>query len=355
LFELEEESDRKMQKSSLSPLTLFFIRKIGFYILTFFLATFLIWIIPRMMPGDPIRSFVAEIYNTMQGGGQIPIKTKHLYEYYVKKFDLDKPYYIQYFTYLKSILTFDFSISIAFYPAKVIDLVRMALPWSLALLIPAQIVGWILGNYLGALAAYHRGKTDNIVFSLFLLLSQTPYYWLALMLAYLLAFQFPIFPYGGGYSWGMTPSLSLRFILDVLWHYVLPFLSLVLVIIGGQAIGMREMTLYELGSDYIYYGKNLGVRDSKLTKWAFRNAVLPQITGLALSLGSAVGGQVVTEAVFGYPGIGNLIYLGVLRQDYPLIQGGFTLLLITTLMANFIIDILYAYVDPRIRRAYVGE
>jgi peptide/nickel transport system permease protein len=345
-----------MRKKFASPIYIFLLRKAGFYVLCFFIATFLIWAIPRLMPGDPVQMFVSQIYSSIGGGGQVTEKTKLLYEYYVKKFNLDKPYYIQYLTYLQSIVTFDFSTSIAFYPTKVIDLVKMALPWSLALLIPAQIVGWIVGNYLGALAAYsRREKVNNVALYIFLLISQTPYYWLALMLAYIFAFQFHIFPFGGGYSWGVTPSLTLSFILDVIWHYVLPFLSLVLVIIGGQAIGMREMVIYELGSEYIHYGKSLGVRDSKLTKWAFRNAILPQVTGLALSIGNAVGGQVVTEAVFGYPGIGTLIYTGVLREDYPLIQGSFTILLITTLIANFIIDVLYAYIDPRIRRAYLGE
>jgi len=261
------------------------------------------------MPGNPVQDLVAEIYNTVAGGGPVPGKTKLLYEHYVKKFGLDKPLHIQYLIYLRSILTFDYGFSIAFYPAKVVHLAMYALPWSLALLFPAQIVGWILGNYLGAITAYYRGKIDSAAFSVFLFLSQTPYYWLALMLAYFFAFYIPIFPFGGGYSWGMTPVLSINFIIDVLWHYALPFLSLVLVIIGGQAIGMREMVLYELGSDYIEYGKHLGIRDSKLVKYAFRNAILPQITGLALHLSSAIGGQIVTEAVFGYPGIGLLMYI----------------------------------------------
>ena len=340
----------------LSPLQRFIIKKFLFYVLTFFVATIFIWAIPRLMPGDPIKNLVSEIYNAMEtGGANVPEKTKLLYEHFIKKFGLDKPLWEQYFIYLKSIFSFDFGFSIAFYPRKVVELTLSALPWSLALLIPAQIVGWLLGNYLGALAAYFRGKIDNIIFSIFLFISRIPYYWLALVLACFFAFYLPIFPFGGAYSWGKIPSLALDFIIDLLMHYALPFLSLVLIIIGGQAIGMREMMLYELGSDYIEYGKNLGISDSKLLKYAFRNAILPQITGLALSISSAVSGQVVTEAVFAYPGVGNLLYIGILREDYPLIQGAFLILLLAVLSANFIIDVLYAYIDPRIRLVYRGE
>ena len=164
-----------------------------------------------------------------------------------------------------------------------------------------------------------------------------------------------ILPLGGAYSLTLTPSLSPAFILDVLYHYILPFLSVMIPYVGGEAIGMRSLILYEINSDYTNYFESLGFRDRKLLSYAFRNAVLPQVTGLPMYFASAFGGQLVTEVVFTYPGIGGILYGAVIGQDYPLIQGGFLMIVIVTILGNFLLDIFYAYIDPRIRVAYRGE
>jgi len=171
----------------------------------------------------------------------------------------------------------------------------------------------------------------------------------------LFAVVIPIFPAGGGYSFGVTPSLSLHFIGDALTHYTLPFLSLILIAIGGQAVGMRSMAIYELGSDYVNYSTGLGVREERILAFVFRNAMLPQVSGLALSLGTLVGGALITEIVFSYPGIGTLLFNAITANDYPLIQGVTLLIIVGVLLANFLVDIAYGYIDPRIRTARMGE
>ncbi|MCL6568874.1 MAG: ABC transporter permease, partial [Meiothermus silvanus] len=240
-------------------------------------------------------------------------------------------------------------------PARVNDLIAASLPWTIALQLPAILVGWILGNLLGVLAAYKGGAFDRWAFVGSLVLSNLPYYCLAVLLLYLFSVAIPVFPSFGGYNPGSTPNLSLSFILDVLRHYTLPFLSLVLVLIGGQAVGMRSMAIYELSADYVSYMRSLGVGDRRIVGSIFRNAMLPQITGLALAIGSLVGGALLTEVVFSYPGIGSTLFTAIRQNDYPVIQGITILVTVAVLAANFLIDIGYGLIDPRIRSAQRGE
>ncbi len=174
------------------------------------------------------------------------------------------------------------------------------------------------------------------------------------MLVYGLAVALPIFPPGGGYAYGRTPTLSLPFIADVLTHYALPFLSLVVIFVGTQAVGMRSMAIYELGSDYVTYARGLGVSDQRIVGYIFRNAMLPQVTGLALAIGSLVGGALITEIVFSYPGVGTLLFNAIRQNDYPIIQGITLLITLGVLVANFVVDITYGFIDPRIRAAQAG-
>ncbi|MEM1507826.1 MAG: ABC transporter permease [Candidatus Bathyarchaeia archaeon] len=344
-----------------SPLYNFFKRKIIVYVATFYLALTFVWLLPHLMPGDPVREKALKIIaaGAKGGGTSVPglteVQVKRLYEYWVKEFGLDQPPIIQYLTFLKNCLTFNLGVSIRFYPTRVSDLLMQSLPWSLALLMPAIIVGWILGNYLGALAAYRRGIFDKILYPLSLFASQMPYYWLALALIYVLSFHAGIFPPGGAYTKTLNPSLSLTFILDLLKHYALPFISVTIPYIGGEAVGMRSLLIYEINSEYINYSESLGFSDKKLLSYAFKNAMLPQITGLPIYFASAFGGQLVTEVVFGYPGIGALLYSAVIGQDYPLIQGGFLMIVTVTIIGNFLMDVFYAWIDPRIRITYRGE
>jgi peptide/nickel transport system permease protein len=372
-----------MKKPTLSPIFLFILKKAVFYLITYFVALSLIFLIIRLMPGNPIEELVSRLVINRHGA---PISgVDKLYLQFIEEFGLDKPMTEQYVVYLQVMLTstwngavlifqfllhlfnfqvplastapnFNFGVSITFYPITVMNVMTGSLIWSLALLLPAIIIGFYVGNYLGAVAASKKGVMDNVIFNLSLFLSNVPYYCLAFILLYVLAFLYPIFPIGGGYSFGQAGfSFTLDWIIDYLKHYALPFLSLALINIGGQAIGMRVMMIYELNSDYYVYSKQLGLGERKLVNYAYQNAILPQITGLALSFGSIFGGSLVTEIVFNYPGIGLALYNAILSRDYPLIQGCFAIITLTTLLANFVMDIAYAFIDPRIRAVYGGE
>jgi peptide/nickel transport system permease protein len=235
------------------------------------------------------------------------------------------------------------------------SLIGEALPWTIALQIPAILLGWIIGNVLGAIAAYKGGWLDRGAFLGSLFVSTMPYYCLAILLLYLLAVVVPVLPPSGGYSFGSTPELSMTFISDALQHYWLPFVSLVVVFIGTQAVGMRSMAIYELGSDYVNYGRGLGLRDRTLVRYIFRNGMLPQITGLAVSIGTLVGGALLTELVFSYPGLGTLLFSSIRTNDYPVFLGIALIITVGVLTANFCVDIAYGIIDPRIRAARTGE
>ena len=233
--------------------------------------------------------------------------------------------------------------------ASVNSLIAAALPWSLVLQIPAILVGWIVGNILGAIAAFKGGWFDRGAFLSSLFLTSIPYYCLAILLLYFFGVQLGLLPVGGAYSFGLTPEFSWAFFGDAITYYWLPFWSLVLVFIGGQAVGMRSMAIYELGADYVNYGRGLGLKDRTITRYGFRNAMLPQITGLALSIGAMIGGALVTELVFSYPGVASILVLVFVCQAIAL------LITLAVLAANFAVDILNGVIDPRIRAAQTGE
>jgi peptide/nickel transport system permease protein len=221
--------------------------------------------------------------------------------------------------------------------------------------VPAILLGWIVGNVLGAVAAYKGGGWDKSVFTTSLVFSSAPYYCLAIILLYVGAIIMGVFPVGGAYSLGTSPSMTWGFLADASTFYWLPFLSLLLINVGGQAVGMRSMAIYELGSDYVNYSRSLGIGDRKMTTYIFRNAMLPQITGLALSIGAMIGGALITELVFSYPGMGYLLFNAISSSDYSVIQGVTLIITVAVLVANYLVEVLYGFIDPRIRAAKSGE
>jgi peptide/nickel transport system permease protein len=223
--------------------------------------------------------------------------------------------------------------------------------WTLALQFPAIIVGWLIGNTLGALAAYLKGGFDKVLMPLSLFVSNLPAFGMAVILLVVFGVGLKWLPTSGGYGFDLIPSFSPNFIWSVIVHYQLPFWSIVLIAIGGQAIGMRSMSIYELNADYVKYSRYLGIKDRKIVGYVFRNAMLPQITGLALSVGTMVGGALVAEIIFSYPGLGFTLLNSVTGQDYPLISAATLIITVMVLTANFLIEILYGIIDPRIRTA----
>lgn len=335
----------------MNPYFKYLSRKLFWYILTFFIAIFLNFFLPRLIPGNPVSAIISQ----MATGGVNSESLERLYESFMKEFGLDKPLVIQFLNYIKNVLKGDLGTSFSLFPKKVTEILGDALPWTIALQLPAILTGWIIGNLFGATAAYKRGLFDKILFPVALFVNAIPYYCLAIILLYVFAVYLDWFPIGGGYSRNLIPALTWPFIKDVLHHYFLPYISIVLVAIGGQGIGMREMSIYELNTDYVLYSRLLGIRDRKILKYVFKNAMLPQITGLALSLGTMVGGALVTEIVFSYPGVGSWLFNGIRQLDYPLIQGSTLIITLTVLVANFTIDIIYGIVDPRVKAAQLEE
>jgi peptide/nickel transport system permease protein len=268
----------------------------------------------------------------------------------MSEFGLDKPIWQQFFIYVGKLLRGDMGRSFNQYPRQVSEIISTALPWTLRLQIPAIITGWFLGNALGALAAYRKGIFDKVFFPFFLFIAAIPAFGLGIVLVHFLANQLHWFPGRLGYAFDMLVNWrNPGFIFSYLNHYRLPFLTMVMVAIGGQSLGMREMSIYELHADYVKYSRLLGIRDSKIVWYVFRNAMLPQITGLALSMGTMVGGNLIAEIVFSYPGIGTTMLLGISSQDFPLISGCTLVVTITVLVANFLVDVICGLIDPRIR------
>jgi peptide/nickel transport system permease protein len=325
----------------------YFGRKLLIYILTFFLAVTIDWLIPRFMPGNPVQTMLsraalrAEAFEVMRG-------------YYTRAFGLDLPIWRQYLHFWTALFHGDLGTSVYMFPTPVARVLARAVPYDLFLLIPSILLSWYAGNKFGAFAA--RSKwLDNTISPLSYVLTATPYMWLGILLAWVFGIVLGIFPIAGAYSFAMRPHLSWAFIGSVLKHWFLPFASLFLVMFGGWAIGMRNMIIYELEADYSHYLEALGAPRNLVRKYAFRNAILPQITGLALQLGVIVAGALVTEVVFSYPGIGYLLLAAIQNQDYFLIQGCFLFIIIGVLLANFAIDIAYVIVDPRTRLGMTGE
>jgi peptide/nickel transport system permease protein len=326
----------------------YFARKLITYGFTFIAAVTIDWVIPHLMPGDPILQLMSRLRIQDQA------TFNAIYHGYAQSFRTNLPLWKQYYYFWVSLVHGNLGISVSTnFPTPVTVLIQRAAPYTLGLLIPAILLSWFAGNKVGAMAA-RRKVLDNSVLPVSYALTATPYQWLALVVAWLFAFIFPFFPIGRGYNNLAIPQWSFPFFFDLLDHWFLPFFSLFLVYFGGWAIGMRNMIIYELESDYSHYLEALGAPRRLVRKYAFRNAVLPQVTGLALQLGAVLAGALVTEIVFSYPGLGLLLYNAILNNDYFIIQGVFLLIIIGVLIANFVVDIAYVLIDPRARIGMQG-
>ena len=325
----------------------YFARKLITYGITFIAAVTIDWMIPHLMPGDPIQT----VLSTVQIQDEQTYKA--LYNHIAKGFRTDIPLWKQYYYFWVSLLHGDLGISIMNYPTKVTTIIMERAPYTLALLLPAILLSWYAGNKVGAMAA-RRKVLDNTVLPVSYALTASPYQWIAMLIAWLLTITWRVFPVGYGYDATAVKGWSWDFFFSLLNHWFLPFLSLFLVAFGGWAIGMRNMIIYELESDYSHYLEALGAPRRLVRKYAFRNAMLPQITGLALQLGAVLAGALVTEIVFSYPGLGYQIYRAITNKDYFVIQGIFLFIIVGVLIANFIVDIVYVLVDPRTRIGMQG-
>jgi peptide/nickel transport system permease protein len=324
----------------------FLSRKLVTYLIAFVIGVTVDWGIPRLIPGDPVQAYLSQF--RLQPAGY-----DALYKTMSEAFGTNGSAWDQYLHYWQSILTWNMGVSIGNFPARVTTLIGQALPYTLALLIPAIALSYVLGNRLGAAAARRKGL-DNSVLPLGYVFQAMPYPWLALIIPYLLAVVWHVFPLSGGYSNSLLPTWSWTFIGSLITHWFLPFLTVFLVSLGGWAIGMRNLVIYELENDSSRYLRALGARERVIRRYAYRNASLPQLSGLALQLGVVVGGNIVTEIAFQYPGLGKLLYTAIGNKDYFLLQGIFIFIIIGVLIANFVIDLVFISIDPRTRLSMQG-
>ena len=323
----------------------YFSKKLVWFGITFFAAFLLNFFLPRMMPGDPVAAIVAR----MAQGQTNTAGVQAIYEQYTELFGTNKPMMTQFFIYLKNVIHGDFGFSFSQYPRTVANVLKSSLWWTVMLQFPAIIIGFLIGNVLGVLAAYLRGWYDRALMPLSIFASGFPAFGMATVLLVIFGITLNWLPTSGGYGFDMIPNLSWAFFGSVIVHYMLPFLSIVLIAIGGWAIGMRSMSIYELNSDYVKYSRFMGIKDSKIIQYVFRNAMLPQVTGLALAIGTMVGGALVAEIIFSYPGLGTTLLSAIRGQDYPMISAVTLIITMMVLIATFALEILYGFIDPRIK------
>lgn len=322
------------------------IKRIGMFLLTVWLGTTIIFIIPRLAPGDPVQAMVGRM---MIVGTNVK-NCNEIINAWRKRFGLDQPIYIQYIRYLYNSATFNTGYSLASFPSRVDDMVARAMPWTLGLLSVATLISFILGNAIGALLAWRRTpRLAKMLLPLSLTFTSIPAFMLGILLLYVFAFQLDWLPYAGAYEWGLTPGWNWEFVLSVIKHATLPALAVVLVRMGFWALGMRGMMITTDGEDYMILAEAKGLRPWRIFwRYGIRNAILPQVTALGITLGSIVGGFVVVELVFTYPGMGYLLYRAILSSDYTLIQGIVFYVIVGVSLAVLILDLIYPLLDPRI-------
>lgn len=325
----------------------YFLNKVGWFLITIVCAFVLNFILPRLMPGDPVAAIVSRLAQGMTNTTGV----QAIYQQYADLFGTNKPMIQQFFLYIRNVVHGSFGFSFSQYPRTVASVLKSAIWWTIGLQFPAIIVGWIIGNTLGALAAYLKKGFDKVLMPVSIFVSNFPAFGMAIILLVIFGVGLKWMPTSGGYGFDMIPNPSWKFVWSVIVHYQMPFWSIVLIAIGGQAIGMRSMSIYELNADYVKYARFMGIKDRKIVAYVFRNAMLPQITGLALAIGGMVGGALIAEIIFSYPGLGQTLLNGVMGQDYPLISASTLIITVMVLVANFLIEILYGIIDPRIKAA----
>lgn len=327
----------------------YLVPRVAQYILVIFLGVTLTFIIPRLSPNDPVERQVSQLM--MSGSHVSPEAIIAMREALTEMYGLSGSVWEQYLAFWGRLLRGDLGPSLSSFPTPVIQLLANAMPWTFGLLIPAILISWIVGNILGAIAGYYENnRAIQVVDILSQAVRPIPYYIVALVLLAVFAYWIPIFPFSGAYPPGTRVELSWNFVGIVLRHSILPLLSLILLGIGGWFVGMKSLTSNIISEDYVVYAEVTGLPKRRiLSQYIIRNAMLPQITGLALQLGLIFSGALIMEVVFGYPGMGTLTFQAVMANDYTLIMGITLLSIIGVATAVLILDLIYPLFDPRVR------
>ena len=323
----------------------FLLRRLVFYLAAFVAAATVNFFLPRVMPGDPIQIMFA--------GAGSDLSLENLNALKLTFGFIDAPLWDQYLAYLKSVFTGDLGRSIRFFPLPVTDLLGRALVWTVGLVGIATLVSFAIGTLLGVMAAWRRGTIlDTIVSLTAIFSSSVPAVVVSLITLFVFGYTLGWFPSGYAFDPMLDPAWSWTYISSILYHGTLPMLTLVIVLTGGFAVTMRNNMINLLGDDYIVMGRAKGLSDNRVMLWyAARNALLPTVSALAISVGTVLGGSLVTEVVFNYPGLGNTLYQAILARDYPVIQGQLLIMTAAMLVSNFVVDLSYVLLDPRLKRA----
>lgn len=321
------------------------VRRLGFYVIAVFVAVTLNFLIPRLLPGNPVDAILAKTQST----APLPPSARQALEI---QFGVSHDaLLVQYWHYLGNLVHGQFGISVSFYPTPVSTIVLQALPWTLALVGLSTLISFVLGIALGALAGWKRGSWLDSIVPATTLFAAIPYFWLALLLVYFLALKLGVFPLSLGYDLNLNPSFKRDFIGSAIYHGALPALTLVLSQVAGWLLGMRNMMVSTMFEDYVLTAEAKGLSTSRvMIRYAARNAVLPSVTGFAISIGFIVTGSIVTESVFSYPGLGFNLLTAVQNSDYPLMQALFLVITLGVLGANLVVDLLNGFIDPRTRQ-----
>ena len=324
----------------------FILRRAGFFLLTLWAAVTLNFFLPRLMPGNPAIAMMARFHGRVTGQGLIALEN-------LFGVNTHTSLPVQYLHYLGDIVTGNFGTSLYFYPSSVSQVVRAAIPWTLGLVGVTTILAFVLGTVVGIISAWRRGTwLDGVVPPVFVITSAIPYFWVGMMFILIFGIKLQWLPYTFAFDPTLTPGLNPAFIGNVLEHAVLPALALLLTTIGTWILTMRNNMVTTLAEDYVRMARAKGLPSSRIMlDYAARNAILPNLTGFAMSLGFVVGGAILIEYVFDYPGVGYMLLQAVQNEDYPLMQALFLLITVAVLVAILLADIATAIFDPRTRSA----
>jgi peptide/nickel transport system permease protein len=322
------------------------LQRLGFYALAAWVAVTVNFILPRLMPGDPATAMFARFRGKLAPEAMAALR---------EAFGLaPKPLASQYTSYLAHLAHGDLGISITYFPAPVSGVVATALGWTAVLSVTSLVLSFALGTGLGIAAAWRRGgRVDRFLPPMLSFVGAFPYFWLAMVALYLLGYRAHLFPLGYAYDPDLVPGLNAAFLADVVRHAALPVMSVVLASSGGWMLTMRSSMIVTTGSDFVRLGHARGLSEGRvMLRYAAQNAILPSVTSLGMALGFVLGGSLLTEVVFSYPGMGYLLVEAVRSQDYALMQGIFLVITLAVLGANFAVDVLSTWLDPRTRSGH---
>jgi peptide/nickel transport system permease protein len=325
------------------------VRRLLVFVAVVWIAATINFVVPRLAPGDPVTGIIQRM---AQQGMRIE-GYEQLVREYRRMFGLDDPLPIQYLKSVTAMLRGEMGYSLSYFPAKVSELIQRSIWWTIGLLSTATLIAFVLGTVLGAVLAWHSTpRLARLILPLFMTFGAIPSYLVAILLLYVFAFGLKILPSSGAISTGEQLALTPKAMLDVIRHSILPALSIVLASLGGWALGMRGMMVTVIGEDYLTLAEAKGLRERRIFwRYAVRNAILPQITSLAIALGHVASGALLVEVIFAYPGIGWLLYTAIANSDFALIQGITFILVLSVAIAILILDLLYPWLDPRITYA----